>query len=116
MSLNVIKKIMNSSVESKDNEEYSNIPIDISDIINICKEYSKLGGNIQNQIDYILEFGIEDGIKNGLVTQQSLIFIKNFLQGISNNPYFGDSVNQSQEVIFLIKEYESSLPKNIILN
>ena len=44
---------MDLSKEETNEEEYSDIPIDISDIINICKEYNKLGGDIQNQIDYI---------------------------------------------------------------
>ena len=105
-----------SSKEEQDNEEYTDIPIDISDIINVCKEYNKLGNDIQYQIDYILEFGVADGIKNGLVTKGSLNFIKNFLKIISNNPYFGDSVNQSKEVLFLIKEHESKISQNIILN
>ena len=34
-------------------EEYS-IPLDISDIISICREYNKLGWQIQNQVENIL--------------------------------------------------------------
>lgn len=90
---------------STDEEEYS-IPLDISDIINICREYNKLGWKIQNQVENILEVGVEESIKQGIVTKESLPQIKNFLKSISSNAYFGDAVSQSNDCIKLIREYE----------
>ena len=90
--------------ENKD-DEFS-IPIDISDIIKICKEYSDLGWQIQNHIENIIEFGVEEAIKNNLVKKESLIHIKAFLKEITKNAYFGDAVNQAIECIDLIDSYE----------
>jgi len=92
-------------VHLTDEEEYS-IPLDISDIINICREYNKLGWKIQNQVENILELGVEESIKQGIVTKESLPQIKSFLKSISSNAYFGDAVSQSNDCIKLIREYE----------
>lgn len=69
-------------------ESEYNIPLDITDIITICREYNKLGWKIQAQVEYILEFGVEDSIKNNFVKQESLLHIKDFLERICDNPYF----------------------------
>lgn len=104
---------MNSSEEldlklvglvSNKEEEYS-IPLNISDIINICREFNKLGYSIQNQVETILEAGVEEAINNNTVKPQSLPHIKNFLQQIIKNVYFGDATLQAEECIFLIDEY-----------
>lgn len=88
-----------------DEEEFS-IPLDISDIMLICREYNKLGWQIQSQVENILENGVEESIKTGFVKRESLPHIKNFLQRIYENGYFGDAANQAQECIELIKQYE----------
>lgn len=95
---------MAASITSKE-EEFS-IPLDISDIINICREFNKLGWQIQNQVENILEVGVEESIKSGIVKQQSLPHIKSFLKSICQNPYFGDAISQAQDVIYLISEFE----------
>jgi hypothetical protein len=95
---------LKESIEDKE-EEFS-IPLDISDIINICREYNKLGWQIQNQVENILEVGVEESIKSGIVKKESLPHIKNFLQRICDNAYFGDAVAQADECIELIKTYE----------
>lgn len=100
---NVLKLMNNESVS--DTEEYS-IPIDIFDIISVCKEYNKLGYQIQNQIENILEIGVSESIKNGYVKPQSLPHIKNFLKVIMNNPYFGDATSQANDCIELINQYD----------
>ena len=41
-------------VSETNNEEEFSIPLDVSDILNICKEYNKLGWQIQGQIENIL--------------------------------------------------------------
>lgn len=86
-------------------EEYS-IPLDISDILQICREYNKLGWQIQNQVDSILEVGVEESIKSGMVRKESLPLIENFLHSICQNAYFGDAVSQAQDCIELIREYK----------
>jgi len=95
--------------------EYS-IPLDITDIITICREYNKLGWKIQAQVESILEFGVEDSIKNNFVKQESLIHIKDFLERICDNPYFGDATTQATEVIYLIKSYLETHKQFKIIN
>lgn len=97
-----LTSIVNTSVND---EEYS-IPLDISDIINICREYNKLGSQIQNQVEIILDTGVDQAIEKGYVKRESLPHIKNFLNSICKNAYFGDAVSQAHDCIFLIEEYE----------
>lgn len=104
--LDLTETLVTATVDKE--EEYS-IPLDISDIISICRDYNNLGGRIQNQIDNILEFGVEESIQNKAVTKESLPYILNFLQQITKNPYFGDAVSQANECIFLIKEYQNKI-------
>lgn len=93
------------STTSSEEEEYS-IPLDISDIITICREFNKLGWQIQQQVENILEVGVEEAIKSGNVKKESLPHIKSFLRCISQNAYFGDAVSQAQDCIKLIQQYE----------
>src|SRR5271154_3302879 len=102
--LEALTLIETTTSDNKD-DEY-NIPIDISDIITVCREYNKLGWHIQQQVESILEVGIEDSIKSGYVKQEALPLIKNFLRSVSDNPYFGDAVSQAHDVIKLIQQYE----------
>jgi hypothetical protein len=97
-----------------DLEEEFSIPLDISDIISICREYNKLGWQIQNQMETILENGVEDSIKNGIVKKEALPHIKDFLKRIYDNGYFGDASSQAQDCIELIKQYEG--PPQLRLN
>lgn len=105
-NLDNLTLINNVAVTDQD-EEFS-IPLDISDIIAICKEFNKLGWQIQNQIENILDLGVEESIKSGIVNQKSLPFIKSFLSSVSKNAYFGDAVAQAEECIHLISEYENN--------
>lgn len=99
-----------------ENDEFD-IPLDISDILAICKEYQKVGYQIQNQIDSILELGVEEAITSGVVKESSLIFISDFLHKIAANPYFGDSCSQAKTAAWLIKDYQSiNKPQTIVLN
>lgn len=99
LDLNVI-----NSIQTETEEEFS-IPLDISDLITICKEFNNLGWQMQNQMENILDIGVEASIKSGYVKKQSLPHIKNFLQVICQNPYFGDATFQAKECISLINEY-----------
>lgn len=99
-----------------DSEEEFSVPIDITDIIFICKEFNKLGYNIQNQMDSILEFGIEESIKSGQVKQEALPHIEDFLKKVMKNPYFGDATSQANDCIFLIRDYLLRNKDKVILN
>lgn len=107
--------LVSSTTASSEKEEEFSIPLDISDIISICREFNKLGWQIQDQVENILEVGVEESIKSGIVKQQSLPYIKSFLHAISKNAYFGDAVVQAKECIHLISEYES-LYRRVELN
>lgn len=105
----MIARELDVVVTSSDNQEdeYS-IPLDISDIITICREFNKLGWQIQNQVENILEVGVEESIRSGIVKRESLPHIKSFLTSICRNAYFGDAVAQAQDCIELIEEYEGA--------
>jgi len=94
--------------QNKNNQDdyYDNIPICITDIITICREYTKLNWQIQNQMEDILEVGVDEAIENGSVSKASLPYIKNFLKRICDNAYFGDAVDQANDCIELIRQYE----------
>jgi len=111
--LEILSLIETSTSNDKD-DEYS-IPLDITDILAICREYNKLGWQIQNQVDSILEVGVEESIKSGNVKQQALPLIKDFLHRICENAYFGDAVSQAQDCIELIREYEEKfgVPRHV---
>ncbi len=117
MELHMTANILNTSLSSQvsSSEDEFSIPIDISDILYICQEYNKLGWQVQTQVAHILELGVEEAIKSGLVKQQSLPFITSFLTSISKNPYFGDAVSQADECLHLINKY-SSQEKNVLVN
>jgi len=90
-------------------EEELDVPLDIQDIITVCREYSKLGWHLQRQIEAILEFGnVEEAIKMGQVKKEALPHIKEFLMVISNTHYFGDAAYQAHDCIFLIERYQDN--------
>lgn len=109
MRTNVINKL-NFSLNNESTEETFSNPIDISDIISVCKEYSKLGWKVQSQVECIMEIGIDEAIKSNAVTVASLPHIKDFLQQISQNPYFGDACDQAVDCIHLIDMFEDTNP------
>ena len=85
-------------------DEYD-IPLDISDLISVCREYNKLGWQIQNQVESILDMGVQQAVEAGLVKRESLPHIKSFLNAICKNAYFGDAADQANACIYLIDEY-----------
>ncbi len=112
MTSQELKNVVSQIASTKEQEEYS-IPLCITDIVNVCREYNKLGHNIQSQVEKILNVGVEESIKSGFVKQQALPHIKNFLQSIENNAYFGEASEQAQECIYLIDiYYNNSLNNN----
>lgn len=110
---NVINDIkFGSEKTSTTNEDDKfDIPLDISDIMSVCKEYSKLGWQIQKQIEYITEAGIENSIRNGTVKISSLILIKDFFYKICENAWFGDAADQANDCITLIEDFELRHPE-----
>ena len=97
-------------VESLQNEEMFDIPLNLSDILSICKEYSKLGYNMQHQIDSILDIGIEESILYNIVSKESLVHIKNFLEQIIDNVYFGAAIDEAAATLMVIEDFESKNP------
>lgn len=115
MLTNELKLLSLVNETDNDSEEFS-IPLDISDIITICREYNKLGEQIQNQVEVILEIGVAESIKCGHVKNESLPYIKNFLHRICDNAYFGEAVGQSKSCIYLIDEYQEKQKTKLNVN
>jgi hypothetical protein len=97
--------LIETTTSNEKDEEFS-IPLDISDIISICRDFNSLGWQVQNQIENILEVGVEEAIKSGHVKQESLPRVKYFLRRICGNAYFGDAVSQAEDCLKLISQYE----------
>jgi hypothetical protein len=110
-----VLRLSNSTPNNEKDDEYS-IPLDISDIINICREYTKLTWQMQNQIEAILEMGVEEAIRNGAVNKGALPHIKNFLDKICKNVYFGDAIAQAQDCINIINLFLEKNSNNIMQN
>ena len=107
MTLNEFEslELIDTTTSEEETDEFS-IPLDISDIISICRDFNSLGWQIQQQVENILEVGVEESIKSGNVKKESLPHIKRFLKRICDNAYFGDAVSQAQDCIRLIQDYE----------
>lgn len=112
MSTNLFDEpILLEKNESVSSDETFNIPICMEDIITVCKEYSKLGYNIQHQVETIMELGIVEAISNGTVNVEAIPHIKHFLVGVAQNVYFGDACNQANDCIDMIEAFEEQYPK-----
>ena len=83
-------------------DEFSS-PIDMSDVLEICLEYSKAGPKIQNQINMIWEEGLDYSLD--LIEKENIPFIINFFNKISNNPLFGDASSQAKDVVEKLNLY-----------
>jgi hypothetical protein len=114
MTLNEFDTLSLVETLTSDSKEEFSIPLCMNDIISICKDFTSLGWQIQNQIENILEIGLEESIKSEYVKQESLPHIKFFLQQVINNPYFGEAGNQSQDCLDLIKQYEYKYKVNYV--
>jgi len=86
------------------------IPLSMFDILNVCREYSLLGWQIQSQVEQIVDLGIEDAILSKAVAVSSLPHIRAFLQQVIRNPLFGDAADQAQECVMLIDAYQDKHP------
>lgn len=117
MTLNELETldVIETNTNEEKDDEFS-IPIDISDIISICRDFNSLGWQIQQQVENILEVGVEESIKSGFVKQESLPHIKRFLRKICDNAYFGDAVTQARDCIELIHNYEEKYQIKYVSN
>jgi hypothetical protein len=97
-------------------EQEAPIPLDISDIIAICREYSKLGYSMQKQVDAITELGIQDALKTNAVSVSSLPHIKFWLQQVIRNPLFGDAGDQAADVVRAIELFQEQHPTHSTMN
>jgi spore maturation protein CgeB len=96
-------------------DESLDIPLHITDILSICKEYSQLTFQIQKQIEDLSEVGVQEAISSGCVKSTSLPLIKKFLTAISNNLYFGDAADQASALHYQICLFEEANEKNVRL-
>jgi hypothetical protein len=117
MTLNEFESlaVIETSTSEEKDDEFS-IPLDISDIISICRDFNSLGWQIQQQVENILEVGVEESIKSGNVKKESLPRVKHFLRSICKNVYFGDAVSQAQDCIRLIQDYEEKYQIQYVSN
>jgi hypothetical protein len=94
-------------------EEDLDIPLDISDIIAICREYTQLGYQMQQSVDAIMDLGITDAINTKAVSAAALPHIKAFLQEVIRNPLFGDAVDQAAETVRAINDWQEEHPTRL---
>jgi len=95
------------SAITRDEVGFDSIPLDISEIMQICKEYSSLGFKIQSQIDYILENGIEEAIKNNKISD--IEYIKDFFEKMSKMYYLGDAALQAEDCLKELDKIKSNI-------
>ena len=86
----------------------------ISDVLNVCKQFSQLGWRIQAQLEYILNHGIEEAIGDGQISAETLPHIRHFLQFLCENPYFGDASEESLELLLLLDDCALQHPQFFI--
>ncbi len=99
-------------VETKQADDLD-IPLDLTtDILSVCREYSMLGWQIQQQVENIVELGIQDAITSKAVSVSSLPHIRAFLQQVVRNPLFGDAADQAERAVAMIDAYTDLNPTN----
>jgi len=90
--------------------DFTDVPLDLSDLLTLCKEYSRLGFNLQNQVEILIDCGVETAINQRLIARSSLPHIRAFLKTIEQNALFGDSSLQANELITAIDFYAHKNP------
>jgi len=109
MTLPKLETLTIDTTISNEPGEYS-IPLNITDIISICKDFNNLGWQVQKQVETILEVGVEEALLTGKVKLEVIPHIKYFLHRVCDNIYFGDAAFQAQECLELIAQYEDKYP------
>jgi len=98
--------INNSCDDSKKDDEFD-IPLDISDFIDICKIYSKMG-DYQYFIDELAETKQVESVPVSV-----LPMMISFFEKLSQNPYFGDAATVSREFSNKLKKYLKQYNKTL---
>jgi len=98
-------KSANNIAETSTEDDFS-VPLNMNDIIDICRDFNQIGWSVQNQIEEMLEFGVEEAITSGMIKQEAIPHIKYFLQRIISNPYFGEASAQAKDCMKLIMHFE----------
>jgi hypothetical protein len=98
--------VLDFDIKLETEEEDFEIPLDIEDIITICREYGKLGWGLQSQVETVLKIGVAEAIEAGQVKKEALPHIKEFLQQIVSGICVGDAVSQASDCIDLINQYQ----------
>lgn len=109
MKTNVLTNFYSSI--NRDVIDFESNPIDISEIFEICKEYSSLGFQIQNEIDFILENGFDEAIKKKKINNYNFHIMKDFFSKISKMYYLGDAAIQAEDFIKEIDSYELKIKR-----
>lgn len=74
------------------------IPLHISDLTSICKQFSKLSSKSKVVLELILDEGIE-AINTGKISYAEVYELKEFLLTIKDNPLFGDASQQADLIL-----------------
>ncbi len=85
--------------------------IDLSDVLEVCRQYTVLGWGTQNQIECLAECGVEEAIDSGKVNRQALPHIRDFLQSITERLINSDVVDQAYSILMMIDHYELKHPQ-----
>jgi hypothetical protein len=93
-------------------DEFS-IPLDISDLLNICKEFNELNAATKLQLENIIDNGIENSLKQGLITYDGLPKIINFFSKIKENAYFGDAASQAEDFLSVMRALSKARNKTL---
>jgi hypothetical protein len=94
----------------------SDIPLDLSDLLTVCREYTKLGLNLQHQVEILIEYGVDTAINQRLVSRSALPHIRAFLKVIGSSWVFGDSSLQASDLIDAIDCYQHQHPYQPLTN
>jgi len=90
------------------------IPLDISDITNICKKFSNLSIKSRKILDLLLEEGV-NSINSGKITFAEVFELKEFLVMIKDNSLFGDASEQADLILKEINYFYIPQPTSISL-
>jgi hypothetical protein len=100
--------------ETPSDGEELDIPLDISDIIEICQEYNALGFQLQSNLQSILEDGVEVSIASGKINPKFVPFLIGFFDKVSKNVYLGDSAFQARQLVEGLKRWLAPVsPKSL---
>jgi hypothetical protein len=79
--------------------DHFDVPLDLTDVLTVCREFSRLGYNIQAQIELLIDHGVENAINQQLIKRSSLPYIRSFLRTIVDAQYFGEAGSKADDLI-----------------